>query len=160
SFVFPMVVGPRYVPTGGYVRPGERGQPSEPGPPPPGTQAVVRGAGRLTPLVALPGTRPGHDISLTVHLDAGLPVAPVRSVPHSGFIREEAPARRLVRLEEHDAIPNRDFILQWRVAGDAIQSGLVAHAAHGRGYLSLVLQPPAAPSQAEVSPKEMVFVID
>src|SRR4030042_3045423 len=69
-YVFPMVVGPRFIP----------GAPA-------GKQGTGWGAGtktgpratRLTPPVIKPGRRSGHDISLTVKLNAGLSVEDLHS---------------------------------------------------------------------------------
>jgi len=74
EYTFPMVVGPRYTPQGGYKKPGERGEPSPSASQEVGSDAkpVVTDADRITPPITPPGTRAGHDISLTIRLDAGL----------------------------------------------------------------------------------------
>jgi Ca-activated chloride channel family protein len=85
EWAFPMVVGPRFVPGGGgYTVPGKRGDPS-----PqktiegdPGATAVVTDAEKITPPITPPGTRAGHDIAVTVNLDAGLPLGEIASVLH------------------------------------------------------------------------------
>ena len=66
QFDFPMVVGPRYMPGG------PTGEPTT-GWAPPTDQ--VPDAHRISPPVTPDGTRTGHDISITVNLDASLPIA-------------------------------------------------------------------------------------
>ncbi|MDQ3812706.1 MAG: VWA domain-containing protein, partial [Armatimonadota bacterium] len=58
----PMVVGPRYMPGQPVGKQGTGWSPDT-------TQ--VPDASRISPPVALPGTRAGHDISLKVHIDVG-----------------------------------------------------------------------------------------
>jgi len=163
EFAFPMVVGPRFVPGGGYSSPGQRGAPS-----PraqiegdPGSTSVVTDADRITPPITPPNTRAGHDIAVTVRIDAGMPVGEVKSALHEVEVRKEGETRSVVRLRGGKTIPNKDFILRYTLAGEELRTGVLAHAARsGDGYFTLILQPPAAPPQKDVSPKEMVFVID
>lgn len=163
ELTFPMVVGPRYTPGGGYQRPGERGRPS-----PerrvdgnPGAVSTVTDADKITPPITPPGTRAGHDISVTVKLDAGMPLEEIKSELHEIAVRKEGPEKATIRLRGGREIPNRDFILRYRVAGDRIKTGLLAHTdGKNSGYFTLILQPPSAPPQKDIAPKEMVFVID
>ena len=75
EFHFPMVVGPRYNP----ARRSPRRRPTPPelqgqvSPPEPDTTRVPD-ASRISPPVLKPGFRNGHDISLSVKLDAGVPI--------------------------------------------------------------------------------------
>lgn len=166
EFTFPMVVGPRYTPTGGYTVPGRRGEPSSTLPPAVledgrGPQSVVTDADRITPPITPPNTRAGHDISVRVRLDAGVPVADIRSPLHRVDVRNDGESRATVTLAGGKTIPNKDFILRYRTAGDGIATGLLTHATgKGDGTFTLILQPPKSPPAADVAPKEMVFVID
>jgi Ca-activated chloride channel family protein len=163
EFNFPMVVGPRYVPGGGYSEPEKRGEPGLETAQPQentGTQAIVKDAGKITPPITPPDTRAGHDISVQVTLDAGLPIQDVRSVLHAVDVRRQGRNRSIITLRNKAEIPNKDFILRYRVAGSEVQSGILTHAQDGSGYFTLILQPPAAPPRDAIAPKEMVFVID
>jgi Ca-activated chloride channel family protein len=162
EFAFPMVVGPRYI-GGGAPAPGVRGAPGldRPAGENPGTRPVVTDADRITPPITPQGTRAGHDISMTVNVDAGLPIREIRSLLHPVTIARPGENRATVRLKDEATLPNKDFILRYTVAGDQIQSCVLANSpGGGKGYFTLILQPPAAPPQSEISPKEMVFVID
>nr|NIR51119.1 hypothetical protein [candidate division KSB1 bacterium]NIR72063.1 hypothetical protein [candidate division KSB1 bacterium]NIS26574.1 hypothetical protein [candidate division KSB1 bacterium]NIT73336.1 hypothetical protein [candidate division KSB1 bacterium]NIU27184.1 hypothetical protein [candidate division KSB1 bacterium] len=66
EFVFPMIVGPRYIPGEPKTESGGTGWA-------PDTDRVPD-ASRITPPVLKPGQRTGHDISVKVHLNAGVPV--------------------------------------------------------------------------------------
>ncbi len=162
EFSFPMVVGPRYTPDGGYSAPGRRGDPSPSArvDPQPGAVSVVTDADKITPPITPPATRAGHDLSLQVELKAGFPVREIRSQLHEITVDKRAPEHLVVKLREQKTLPNQDFILKYRVDGDRIQTGVLAQAEGKGGYFTLILQPPSAPAPAEVAPKEMVFVID
>jgi Ca-activated chloride channel homolog len=150
EFVFPTVVGPRYIPgnatgkqAGGWANDTDQ----------------VPDASRITPPVARPGTRSGHDISIQVSIDAGLPLKDVRSTSHDVDITKDN-ENALVKLRNSNTIPNKDFILRYQVAGKGIEEGVLSHRGDRGGFFSLILQPPARVSEKDVTPKELVFVID
>jgi Ca-activated chloride channel homolog len=148
EFTFPMVVGPRN--TAGAYYDGA-----------PGTPPVLNDAGAISPPIAAQGTRAGHDISLSINLDAGLPLQELKSQLHEIVVERDGANRAKIRLKSEDTIPNRDFILRYTVGGEQMQTGVLAHSeGNGSGYFTLILQPPSAPRKQDVAPKEMVFVID
>lgn len=156
EYVFPMVVGPRYIP-GGATAATPRAVGGGGWSP---ATTVVPDADRITPPVLRPGERSGHDIDLTVRLDAGLPITEVRSVAHKVDISEHGTTRRTIKLAGADTIPNRDFVLRWTVAGERLQTGVLTYRDHGEGYLALLVQPPLDPADALVSAREITFVLD
>ena len=156
EFVFPMVVGPRYIPgqPTGYQGSGWA----------PDTNRVPD-ASRITPWVAAKGTRAGHDISLEIALDAGVPIQEMRSKTHEIDIDREGPSRATVRLRDEATIPNKDFILKYDVAGAQVADAILSTPAPGRakptgGYFTMILQPPARLPESDIQPKELVFVLD
>ena len=108
----------------------------------------------------LPATRSGHDIALTVDVDAGLPLQRLVSALHGVHIERLSPSRARIQLLPGDRIPNKDFILRYSLAGQEIQEGLLAHADGKTGEFMLLLQPPAAPPPSDIAPKELIFVVD
>jgi len=91
--VFPMVVGPRYIP---------------------GTQAIghlgtgwaldtnaVQDASRITPFVRNPDSRSGHDISVSVDLDPGFDSTLVQSVSHQINVRRLSESGVKAGIEIH-----------------------------------------------------------
>jgi Ca-activated chloride channel homolog len=156
EFVFPMVVGPRYIP----------GQPlgQQAGGWAPDTNRVPD-ASRITPWVAGKGTRAGHDVSLELILDAGVPIQDVRSKTHEIDVDRKSPSRMTVRLRDEATIPNKDFILKYDVAGAQIADAILSTPTLGRskpsgGYFTMILQPPARLPESDIQPKELVFVLD
>src|SRR6185295_3547279 len=118
EFVFPMVVGPRYIPgTPASKQGGGRS---------PDTDRVPD-ASRITPQVAARGTRAGHDISIEVALDAGVPIDSLKAVLHDVDLERPTTHSAVVRLKDEAVIPNRDFILKYDVAGGRIEDALLTH---------------------------------
>ncbi len=136
EFSFPMVVGPRYNPR------------------------HVGDAARISPPVTPEGTRAGHDLSLEVSVDAGVPIQFLKSATHDIDTQRPDPRKALVRLRDKAVIPNKDFVLQYDVSGARIDDALLTHRAAKGGFFTFVLQPPDHPRVADVTPKEIVFVLD
>ena len=134
EFVFPMTVGPRYIPSS------------------------VKDASNISPPVA--PMRPGHDISIEVNLNAGVPVQDIRSTSHQVEQVNFSPAAAKATLKGEKIIPNKDFVFRYDVSGKRIEDALLAHRdAHG-GFFTLVLQPPDMIASEDRTPKEIVFVLD
>ncbi len=109
---------------------------------------------------ALDGTRAGHDISLEIDLDAGVPIVAVNSETHETEVQQIDERHAVVRLKDRATIPNKDFVLTYRVAGDSINDAVLAHRSERGGFFTLILQPPQRVAPEDVMPKELVFVLD
>jgi Ca-activated chloride channel family protein len=151
QFVFPMVVGPRFNPSASTE----------------GVGAVARGAygssGQKTEVQYLaPNERSGHDISLAVHLDAGVPVEAIECKTHEIQKSDGKGGAVDVKLAASDSLPNRDFVLRYKVAGRTIKSAVVVQRDEGGkgGFFTLMLVPPETQRDLPRKPLEMVFTID
>lgn len=152
EFVFPMVVGPRYIPGtatgkqgGGFAPDTDR----------------VPDASRITPSVAQQGTRAGHDISIEVALDAGVPIDGLKSTLHEVDLEQPTNHSAVVRLKSKTEIPNKDFILRYDAAGRQIEDAVLTHRSDSEdGFFTMILQPPERVTVQDVMPKELVFVLD
>ncbi|MGH9883197.1 MAG: VIT domain-containing protein, partial [Pyrinomonadaceae bacterium] len=74
EFMFPMVVGPRYVPGAATGSQGNGFSPDT---------DRVPDASRITPQPVPAGMRVGHDISLDINIDAGVPIDSIDSKSHA-----------------------------------------------------------------------------
>lgn len=151
EFVFPMVVGPRYIP-------GEPTAPKGDGFAPDTDQ--VPDASVITPKPAPAGMRAGHDLSLEVTLDAGVPIDGLTSQTHEVNIERAGDHVAHIALKDQETIPNKDFVLRYDVAGAKISDAVLTHASGPGGFFTLILQPPERVTVEDVTPKELVFVLD
>jgi hypothetical protein len=153
QYTFPLVVGPRYIPGG--VAPVGRTTPHTVSPTP-----AVPDAPRVTPHVLAPGFRSGHDVSIHVVLDAGVPIGEITSPSHRISADRQAPTSARLGLDPADRIPNKDFILRWSVSSDDPALGLLAHRKGIDGFFTLLVQPKGIVSEIEAAPKEILLVLD
>jgi Ca-activated chloride channel homolog len=150
SFVFPTVVGPRYNPAGSR----------DPLEAVPRDDVRERTAGTAVRYLR-PTERSAHDLGIAVDLDAGVAIEAL-DASHAVRTERDGPTRARVELAAGDTMPNRDFVLRFRVAGGTIKSNLLTYrdAETGDGYFSLMVYPPAGLEALPRRAVEMVFVID
>ena len=141
EFVFPTVVGPRYVGSSEDREEGNDGFTANPTFP--------------------AGQAPTYDLDLHMHLDAGMPLYDLGSLSHRVKIVPDGPTRALVQLDPSErAGGNRDFIFRYRLAGERIASGLVLAKGEEGGSFLLMVQPPRRIQPAELPPREYIFIMD
>jgi len=175
TFHFPMVVGPRYNPPGykggiGAVAHGKPAPQVEPVPPigtrtrP--TRGLVDSAPEPEPDAVIsylkPGQRTGHDISLSVSLDAGVPVRDMKPTNHKARIERFDAHLGKVTLLAGDSIPNKDFVLKYKVVGEKPEIALLTHSIGqgSGGYYMLMIQPKLDEELKKAPPREICFLID
>jgi len=151
ELVFPMVVGPRFIPgvpitdsLSGWANPTAR----------------VPDADRITPHVVPEGTRAGYDIDLSVSIKAGVAVQTIESVNHEvlDLIAEDGTA--FIALAQGEAIPDRDFVLRYTTASDRIEFGVLTTNTDLGGHFMLIIQPDVSVDRSWITPKELFFVMD
>ena len=176
EFHFPMVVGPRYIPgapiskkpklpkeltgkVGEVEAPMEGGDPSGTGWSPDTTR--VPDASRITPPVLKPGYRTGHDISLSVSLEAGVPVGDIKSPNHKVTLERIGASGAVAEISPADSIPNKDFVMKYAVVGEKPEMAVLAHSKGAdQGYFMLMIQPKLDAELAKAPPREVVFLVD
>ncbi len=149
EFVFPMVVGPRFNPPRSTD----------------GVGAVGRGSagasGQKTEVQYLkPGERSGHDISLSVAIDAGVAIEKIDSRNHVIEVKKSSAEKAEVRLGRLDAVPNKDFVLRYQVAGETVKSAIMTHRDKRGGFFTMMVYPPKDLNNLKRKPMEMIFVLD
>lgn len=156
KWAFPLTIGPRYTP------PGQPTPDREPDVGMKGTAAPnerVPDAPAVTPPTLPPGVRSGQDVRIEVELAPGLPIdlSRLQSVAHEVESTMTSDGRVVVSLKPADRIANRDFVLRWAVMGKQPQAAVWTH--DGR-YLCMQLQPQLDPADADVTPREITFLLD
>jgi Ca-activated chloride channel family protein len=136
TVAFPMVVSPRYLPEKWKAKAPELQAPTLP-----------------------PGLRSTHDISLAVELDAGMAIEELESPSHQLDIKRDG-RKAAIKIRAGDTIPNKDFVLRYKLAGAAPKLGVLTHRDGGDGSFLLMVQPPAAVPADKITPRELIFVVD
>jgi Ca-activated chloride channel family protein len=141
EFVYPTVVGPRY----------HGGAPAAPD----GSDAFV-----ASPFLHS-GDSPPTTFAIDVALSTGIPLAQLRSTSHKVDIAWEDKSLAKVGLAPNQGYAgNRDFILEYKLAGAQIQSGLLLYEGEHENHFLLMVQPPARVTPEQIPAREYVFVLD
>jgi Ca-activated chloride channel homolog len=169
EFRFPMVVGPRYIPGtpsgGAPPTPAElQGRVS----PPVADTDRVPDASRISPPVLKPGMRNGHDITLAIKLNAGVPIQNLVHPNHQAVVQKVGPREAAIALAKGDSIPNKDFVLRYDVVGKKPEMAVLGHTGEysgdrqklGNGYFMLMIQPQEDERLTKSPPREIVFLCD
>jgi Ca-activated chloride channel homolog len=152
TFVFPMVVGPRFIPGASPAGDSSLGRNAP--------TAQVPDADRITPPALKPGERSGHDISVSVDIDAGVPLGEITCRSHDVDVDRTGNSTARVTLSPQDAIPDRDLVLRYRVAGEDARAAVLTNPDGDGGTFALVLHPPTDLDRLPRMPREMIFVLD
>lgn len=149
EWVFPMTIGPRYNPPGfaDGVGAAPRGVPGQ--------------TAQATEVQYLaPNERSGHDIALALDIEAGVAIEEIVCRSHAIEQRNYAESRTIVTLSPSDSIPNKDFVLRYRVAGDRVKTGFLTHKTDRGSYFTFMMYPPSSLKDLERGPVELIFVLD
>lgn len=168
ELVIPLVAGPRYQPT-----PAQVAAAAAAATPAAAIDAPARspepGLWRFDPLPAaapvagltVPDLLDADRVGLTVTIDGGMPIAGADSPSHAVTRTEDSPQLWRLALAGGRTLDNRDFVLRYRLGGTpSAAAGLIAQRDRRGGFFSLLLEPPAMPPAADITPREMVFVLD
>jgi Ca-activated chloride channel homolog len=138
KFVYPTVVGPRY-------------------------SGESNGTGTNS-FASLPYTKkgiaPSFDFDIDLRLSAGLPIQHVASATHTITTTYPSLSVAQIALASKESAGNRDFVLEYKLAGNAIESGLMLYEHGDENFFLLMLQPPKRVIREEIPPREYIFIVD
>lgn len=144
-FVFPTVVGPRYNGT------------------PMSVASAAVGKWAAMPFLP-PGVATQATFDLHVALASPIGVKEVSSETHAiDVTRARDPSGGSDRVDialGKETANDRDFILDYRLAGDAIETGVLLHKGSDENFFVAMIEPPKNVSTNLVVPREYLFVID
>lgn len=141
QFVFPTVVGPRYV------------SPSD------DTE------GEMNDWVAAPylkeGTVPTDKYNITVNISTGVPISSLTSGTHKVKVAKSNDSTASVTLSNPaDYAGNRDYILEYKLTGQELSSGLMLSKDDTENFFMLMVQPPERFKTEDIPSREYIFVLD
>ena len=152
---FPMVVGPRYVPSGekvvafngtGWGR----------------NTVRVPDANRITPPVLNPKGGKVNPVTLEITLKPGFPLAWVKSETHKIKVIDGAGGAKSITFDAKATFTEKDFVLRWLPkTGAAPGAGLFTEIIDGKIYALLMVMPPRIKIDGfKRTRREVIFVID
>ena len=104
---------------------------------------------------------PTSTFDIQVSLSGGLPIGQVACTTHATDVAWDGPSKAQISLaadESHGG--NRDFILDYRLSGDQIQTGLMTYEGDAENFFMLMVQPPQRVTPEAIPPREYIFVLD
>lgn len=140
KFVYPTVVGPRYA--------GESDNSD-------GKNDFVK-----TPYQHQ-GEKPLYDFNLDIDLSMGMPIQDISCTTHK--IKVDYPQRNRAVIEldpSGNKGGNRDFILEYQLAGKNISTGLLLYEGEKENFFLTMVQPPERVKQNQIPPREYIFIND
>jgi Ca-activated chloride channel homolog len=138
TMAVPLTVGPRYLPAD---RPGRN---------PVSAQSMSY----------VDSSRASSTVSFNADIDAGVPIVGVESPSHDIAATQQAATRSHITLGRSDEIPNRDLVIRYKTAGPQTTIGLLTHKTDNDGYFMLAVQPKAEYRTGDITPREVMIVID
>ena len=139
QFVFPTVVGPRY---------------NSP-------QSSQANATWVAQPFLPQGTPTPAKFDLQVELASPIGIKEVRSASHPVEVTEHGSRRAAVALAAGSGAANdRDFILDFRLAGERVESGVMLYRGEEENFFLAMVEPPKHVAPAAISPRDYVFVVD
>ncbi|MNU46909.1 Vault protein inter-alpha-trypsin [compost metagenome] len=143
QFVFPTVVGPRY-----NSPQSENAKASWP------AQPTLRA-----------GVAPSTSFKLTASIDTPMGLKEIRSATHAIDVKKRDEDQHADITLGADGRPadNRDFVLDYRLAGEKIESGLMLYKGQGENaenFFLAMVEPPKAVTASAISPRDYIFVVD
>ncbi|MFK5878302.1 MAG: VIT domain-containing protein [Flavobacteriaceae bacterium] len=137
KFVFPTVVGPRFV--------GETAK----------SEKVFN-----TPYTKK-GVNTAFDFNLSVCINAGIMLQSVTSKTHKIDITYPSSESAEIFLSDENKNPsNRDFILKYSLRGNKIQSGLLLYKGKKENFFTFMMEPSARIVESQIPPREYIFILD
>lgn len=141
QFVYPTVVGPRYVS-------------------PVLDESGVREEWASTPYLH-EGVLPKDKYDIRVSISAAVPITELTSSSHQVNVVWENETKAAVFLADaSDYAGNRDFILDYKLTGEEISTGLLLNKGENENFFMLMVQPPNRFETADIPAREYIFVLD
>jgi len=140
SFVYPTVVGPRFM-----CKDKKTGNSDNFSQPP------YQSEGEL----------PLYDFDINVDLSTGIPIQSVACPTHQVETRFNGTSKARISLDVVEVLGgNRDFILNYQLAGKEIQSGIMLYEHGDENFFLMMVQPPKRINPDIIPPREYIFIVD
>ncbi|MBN2612035.1 MAG: VWA domain-containing protein [Bacteroidales bacterium] len=141
KFVYPTVVGPRY------------------------SNQATSSSDPANSFINTPyqnqGEKPGYSFDMQLNLSMGMPIQKIVCNTHKVNTRYPQLSQAQVNLDKSEAAGgNRDFVLEYQLRGEQIESGLMLYEHEDENFFLLMVQPPKQIVKEEIPPREYIFIVD
>lgn len=97
-------------------------------------------------------------LQITVNLNAGIPLCCISALYHQISREEKGLNQYLINMESTGSF--QDFVLEWEPAEHALNAALFNEKKDGENYGMLMLLPPQKIEKANVTAREVTFILD
>jgi Ca-activated chloride channel family protein len=104
--------------------------------------------------------KPPYKFDIKVNLKTGIPISKIVIPTHNVDIDKEHDKATITLSKKEKYGGNRDFILQYSLKGNKIQTGLLLYPGQEENFFLLMLEPPDRVNINMVPPREYLFVVD
>ncbi|MDH3973794.1 MAG: VIT domain-containing protein [Deltaproteobacteria bacterium] len=105
--------------------------------------------------------KPSYSFDLKVNIATGIPIKDIVSTSHKVNINFSGANRAEVSLSDTERFGgNRDYILQYRLQGGQIESGLLLYKGENENFFLLNMEPPERITSAQILPREYIYIVD
>jgi len=105
------------------------------------------------------GQKEPYGFDIKVHLASPIDLKEVSSPSHPVNVAYASPKAANITLKQAGG-GNRDYVLRYRLSGDQIESGVMVYDDGGERFFLMMMEPPRRVEQAQIPPREYVFVLD
>ncbi len=102
-----------------------------------------------------------YDFDINTRLRTGVPVQDISSESH--HLRLQYPAANEANVYLHadeTNAGNRDYVLQYQLAGEQINSGITLYEHEDENFFLMMVQPPKRIENSDIPPREYIFIND
>ena len=107
------------------------------------------------------GNKPLYNFDINVDLSMGMPLQDVTCSTHDININYPSTEHAEITLDKSDKKGgNRDFVLEYRLAGNEINTGTMLYEGEDENFFLSMIQPPKRIEEKDIPPREYVFIND
>jgi Ca-activated chloride channel homolog len=153
SFVYPGVVGPRYVsaPTNNGETPSKAVE-SEKG--------TEQQKDWIKTTYLKEASKPTDTFALNATIEVPIPLQNLASQTHKVAISQADAKHASLIMPANNTNGNRDFILDYSLAGNKIQTGTMLYQGQDENFFMTMIEPPKRFTNNEIVPREYIYIID
>src|SRR5882724_6808853 len=148
KFVYPTVVGPRYTSASESPAGGETGA------------ARPQGSATIAHPILRKGEAASHTFELFLRLAAPLPIQSVQSPSHPIAVDGVGADQATVKLTPDRAFADRDVVVEYRLAANTIDAGVLLQQGRDENFFMALVEPPARVAGSDIVPRDYVFIVD